>query len=475
MHGSEVYVNELETVPDFCDYGVEVIGNRLARLLSHTEGARSGQDVHAIHQMRVWSRRTRAALDVFENCFTLDLLSDALQRGRIANSTDNKIGDHRNADSRNGNLRHRERHSANRRKSRRAGNKIASRTVKSLEADLHKGAEDFQRLKAGVKRITRALGTARDLDVMVETLQKRAERLPEDQRAGLESLITHLLAQRQESQQTVTRALQRLDGEQLPDLLTMVARHFGYRVREESGEQEIDKQEIDKKVEQISESESGPTGLTLKLSSHRDLFENSGRLIAQRLKEMFDYEPYIQSPDNVYQLHEMRIAAKRLRYSMEIFEPIYTRHSDWGTEYALALKTVKSLQEHLGALHDADVLVPQILEHQSRLLASGFGALAGGDASGAPLSIAGVHRVDYLACQGLLLLCTQLRTERDARYDLLRQEWQQITSDGVLSALQTRIATVEPSAEPHAESMPDLPPKRQHKRHKNSRSSTVKK
>ena len=56
--------------PEFCGYGVGIIASRLDKLLAHTEGAKSGQDTTAIHQMRVWSRRSRAALDVFGMCFT---------------------------------------------------------------------------------------------------------------------------------------------------------------------------------------------------------------------------------------------------------------------------------------------------------------------------------------------------------------------------------------------------------------------
>ena len=116
-------------------------------------------------------------------------------------------------------------------------------------------------------------------------------------------------------------------------------------------------------------------------------------------------------------------------------------------------KSVKALQEHLGVLHDADVLVPQLLEHLARVLKSGYGlpcpppmlnqqkakhkrranamlnkvrnrSSRYSDKTCKLCQLRAYIRVDYAACEGLLTLCTQLRADRDARYAQLAQEWQ---------------------------------------------------
>ncbi len=168
------------------------------------------------------------------------------------------------------------------------------------------------------------------------------------------------------------------------------------------------------------------------------LLDRAARLIGLRLDEFLAYEPFLASPDRVYELHEMRIAAKRLRYTMEIFQDAYTLHTRVGAEFAQSLEAVKAIQEYLGALHDADVLVPRLLEHLGYILRDGYGTHSseedsrkdsqkegfdteGFDMEGRP--IAGVHRVDYDACRGLLNLCTQTRDGRDASYGQLLEAW----------------------------------------------------
>lgn len=51
------------------DYATEVITARLDKMLSHIEGVRQSEEIEPVHQMRVWSRRSRAALEVFRGGF----------------------------------------------------------------------------------------------------------------------------------------------------------------------------------------------------------------------------------------------------------------------------------------------------------------------------------------------------------------------------------------------------------------------
>lgn len=50
-------------------YGAGVIAERLEQMLAQMEGVLERDGTEPVHQMRVWSRRSRAALDVFAACF----------------------------------------------------------------------------------------------------------------------------------------------------------------------------------------------------------------------------------------------------------------------------------------------------------------------------------------------------------------------------------------------------------------------
>jgi hypothetical protein len=80
--------------------------------------------------------------------------------------------------------------------------------------------------------------------------------------------------------------------------------------------------------------------------------------IESRLSIMRSFEPWIPHPDAVAEHHAMRIAAKKLRYTMEVFGPLYRL----GLNKPHA--RVKKVQEILGDIHDCDVWI----DHITRLL-----------------------------------------------------------------------------------------------------------
>jgi CHAD domain-containing protein len=80
--------------------------------------------------------------------------------------------------------------------------------------------------------------------------------------------------------------------------------------------------------------------------------------IGSRLRTMLSYQPWVNQPDAVAEHHATRIAAKKLRYTMEIYGPVYRR----GLVKPHA--RVKIIQEVLGDLHDCDVWI----DHITRIL-----------------------------------------------------------------------------------------------------------
>lgn len=78
----------------------------------------------------------------------------------------------------------------------------------------------------------------------------------------------------------------------------------------------------------------------------------NARIIAKtRLEEMYVWDVYVNDPYNVHELHNMRIAAKRLRYTLEIFEETYPQ------ERVPIIQEITQIQEELGSIHDSDVMV----------------------------------------------------------------------------------------------------------------------
>ena len=75
--------------------------------------------------------------------------------------------------------------------------------------------------------------------------------------------------------------------------------------------------------------------------------------------------PAALDPARVKALHDMRIAAKRLRYVLEVgAEPCF------GPYATTAIKRTKELQDLLGEIHDCDVQLPRVRALQDELRAA---------------------------------------------------------------------------------------------------------
>jgi CHAD domain-containing protein len=86
------------------------------------------------------------------------------------------------------------------------------------------------------------------------------------------------------------------------------------------------------------------------LDPHGSLRDNAQRIIAVRTQEVLDLGAAAQDPFDPRALHDLRIAAKRLRYLLELT-------GLGGTD---SVKRLKRLQSVLGEIHDCDVHLPSI-------------------------------------------------------------------------------------------------------------------
>lgn len=80
---------------------------------------------------------------------------------------------------------------------------------------------------------------------------------------------------------------------------------------------------------------------------------NAARIVATRLYELRALAEPAFDPAAATAQHDLRIAAKRLRYVLEITEGCF------GADAVRARKAAKALQGVLGDVHDCDVMLPK--------------------------------------------------------------------------------------------------------------------
>jgi CHAD domain-containing protein len=81
---------------------------------------------------------------------------------------------------------------------------------------------------------------------------------------------------------------------------------------------------------------------------------NAVRIVRTRLDELRSFAPAALEPAASTAQHDMRIAAKRLRYVLEIVGPCF------GPEAKAARDAAKQLQGVLGEIHDCDEMLPRV-------------------------------------------------------------------------------------------------------------------
>jgi CHAD domain-containing protein len=225
------------------------------KMLYHEPGTRLGEDIEALHDMRVATRRMRAAWRVFGDYFEPKAVAPFLK---------------------------------------------------------------------GLKRTGRALGPVRDLDVFREKVRAYAATLPEAEQGRLDGLLGVLDARREAAR---ARMIVYLDTEKYA---RFVARFGQFLETPGMGSLEVGP----------GDGEPRP---------HR-VRHVAPMAIYERLAAVRSYDEWVTIPDPpLERLHALRIACKRLRYTLEFFEQVL------GPDARVGIKEVVAVQDHLGELQDAVV------------------------------------------------------------------------------------------------------------------------
>jgi hypothetical protein len=164
------------------------------------------------------------------------------------------------------------------------------------------------------------------------------------------------------------------------------------------------------------------------LDPEEALADNAERIIRVRLDELCGFMPTAADPAEVVALHDMRIAAKRLRYILEVTGPCF------GAYTKTATKLTKELQDLLGEIHDCDVQLPEIAAYAERLLAEDAAAL---HAEGETDPRQAPHAREHA---GVALLQAHLRARRLIVFDQFLELWGSLERKGFRARLEYAVA-----------------------------------
>ncbi|MGH2615396.1 MAG: CHAD domain-containing protein [Thermomicrobiales bacterium] len=164
------------------------------------------------------------------------------------------------------------------------------------------------------------------------------------------------------------------------------------------------------------------------------VLENARRVLAVRIAEFYSYEPVIVHPELSEALHDLRIAAKRLRYTLELFRPQFAKPGD------RQIERVKVLQEALGTLHDHDVRIDLIGDELSQLMVEQSRQTRMEIADASPEALAQIATAALRPPpddprRGLIALLGREHAARRGAYARFRELWQEHADAGMRADL----------------------------------------
>lgn len=207
--------------------------------------------------------------------------------------------------------------------------RVASRRVRSALRDFMpylrktKLSSSIRQLK----EIADKLGDVRDCDVAIIALENLQTKAAPEISSGLQSIIDAQKAKRDPARKELTRALS---------------------LKAISGLKPAFLEAMEPSVLPPA-SEKTKARTKRKSAANYKVFARTTLL--KRLRELEELSACLYEPQEVEPLHEMRIAAKRLRYALELFAQC------WGEPLSVFSRQVGQLQSSLGELHDCDLWI----------------------------------------------------------------------------------------------------------------------
>ncbi len=184
--------------------------------------------------------------------------------------------------------------------------------------------KDYKKWKSEIKNITRLLADSRDLDVQIAFVQQYIEKIGSlIEKASLDILLQNHKNRRNNIQPKLVYGIRKLKESYTLEEIKMLC-HQSISIRSMAT--------FDKTI----------------------ILEKARWNIACGLRNFLDMEEYVNKENEKQKHHEMRIYAKKLRYTMEIFAPMYKN------ALTNEIDTIKKFQDTLGEMHDCDVWIDYI-------------------------------------------------------------------------------------------------------------------
>jgi hypothetical protein len=171
-----------------------------------------------------------------------------------------------------------------------------------------------------------------------------------------------------------------------------------------------------------------------------------------RIAEIYSFEPIVSHPELSVALHDMRISAKRLRYTLELFRPHFGKAGE------RQIERVKAIQELLGTLHDYDVRIDLIGDELSQLMVEQSRQTRTDIAEASPDELTGIAAAALRPPpddprRGLIALLARELAARRAVYAQFRELWDTYAGDGMRRDLVTLSVKPLPDRRKSATSM----------------------
>lgn len=287
--------------------------------------------------------------------------------------------------------------------------RVASRRIRAALGMFGDGfdAKQVDQWRKRTRKLTQGLGAARDLDVQIEFLDAFLAGLDAKDRRHRPGVKRLCLRLRQDRDAVQPKVVKTLDGMEK-----------GYVMAEMYGEVEK----------------------TLFLLRHRTVSVQSPYALArtathilERKRDVLTHEHALADPADVPGHHRLRIDAKRLRYTMEICDPVY------GGQLGPFIKAVKKMQSLLGDIHDCDVWVENVeafIEQERERTVAYYGHA----------------RPFYRFQPGLELVIDERRRHREATFAGLVEHWESLGEQHLWDKLDALLQSdtkvpIQPEAE----------------------------
>jgi CHAD domain-containing protein len=201
--------------------------------------------------------------------------------------------------------------------------RVASRRLRTA-LEMFRDYDGKRRRKAWqkeIRRLTTSLGEARDKDVQIAFLSQWLSEVDDPAcYAGLARLLVALERQRDRMQRSVAKAARRIQRRGVLRQMQRKAKRLLLDV-------DADEVSVQTPIARVETEKSTLRGL----------------------KELLSYQDSLTDAKDQVRHHAMRIAAKGLRYTLEIANPVYSRRLE------PTIDALKKLQTLMGELHDCDV------------------------------------------------------------------------------------------------------------------------